>query len=70
MKLSFVGTWAAVLTLVCAGAPLAAQQAGAGKLAYVNPQAILNAVQEGIRAVQAADDDALERGEMRTLRFE
>jgi len=41
MKLSFVGTWAALLTLVCAGAPLAAQQAGAGKLAYVNTQAIL-----------------------------
>jgi outer membrane protein len=41
MKLSFVGTWAALLTLVCAAAPVAAQQAGAGKLAYVNTQAIL-----------------------------
>jgi outer membrane protein len=41
MKLSFVGTWAALLALVCAAAPLAAQQSGAGKLAYVNTQAIL-----------------------------
>ena len=41
MKLSFVGTWAVLLALVCAAAPLAAQQSGAGKLAYVNTQAIL-----------------------------
>jgi outer membrane protein len=41
MKLSLVGTWAALLTLVCAAAPVAAQQGGAGKLAYVNTQAIL-----------------------------
>ena len=40
MKLSFVGTWATLLAWVCA-APVAAQQAGAGKLAYVNTQAIL-----------------------------
>jgi outer membrane protein len=40
MKLSFVGTWAALLACVCA-APVAAQQAGAGKLAYVNTQTIL-----------------------------
>jgi outer membrane protein len=39
MKLSLVGIWAALLTLVCA--PVSAQQAGAGKLAYVNTQAIL-----------------------------
>jgi outer membrane protein len=39
MKLSLVGTWAALLTLVCA--PVAAQQGGAAKLAYVNTQAIL-----------------------------
>jgi outer membrane protein len=39
MKLSLVGTWAALL--VGAAAPVAAQQAGAGKLAYVNTQAIL-----------------------------
>jgi outer membrane protein len=40
MKLSFVGTWATLLACVCA-APVAAQQAGAGKLAYVNTQTIL-----------------------------
>jgi outer membrane protein len=40
MKLSLVGIWAALLTLVCAAAPATAQQ-GAGKLAYVNTQAIL-----------------------------
>jgi outer membrane protein len=40
MKLSPVGIWAALLTLVCAAAPVAAQ-AGAAKLAYVNTQAIL-----------------------------
>ena len=40
MKLSFVGTWATLLACVCAG-PVAAQQAGAGKLAYVNTQTIL-----------------------------
>jgi len=41
MKLSLVGIWAALLTLVCAAAPVSAQQAGAAKLAYVNTQAIL-----------------------------
>jgi len=41
MKLSLVGTWAALLLLLGAAAPVAAQQAGAGKLAYVNTQAIL-----------------------------
>jgi outer membrane protein len=40
MKLSLVGTWATLLILVGAAAPVAAQ-AGAGKLAYVNTQAIL-----------------------------
>ena len=42
MKLSVVGTWAALLVLVCVAAPAAAQQnGGVGKLAYVNTQAIL-----------------------------
>ena len=42
MKLSVVGTWAVLLTLVCVTAPAAAQQSGGvGKLAYVNTQAIL-----------------------------
>ena len=42
MKLSVVGTWAALLALVCVTAPAAAQQSGGvGKLAYVNTQAIL-----------------------------
>src|SRR6478672_4440801 len=40
MKLFFGGTWATLLACVCA-VPAAAQQAGAGKLAYVNTQAIL-----------------------------
>jgi len=41
MKLSLVGTWAVLLLLLGAAAPVAAQQASAGKLAYVNTQAIL-----------------------------
>ncbi|MBA3498141.1 MAG: OmpH family outer membrane protein [Gemmatimonadales bacterium] len=41
MKLFVVGSWAALLTLVCAVGPLAAQQAGGAKVAYVNTQAIL-----------------------------
>jgi outer membrane protein len=41
MKLSLVGTWAALLLLVAGAAPVAAQQASGGKLAYVNTQAIL-----------------------------
>jgi len=41
MKLFVVGTWAVVLTLICAAEPLAAQQAGGAKVAYVNTQAIL-----------------------------
>jgi len=40
MKLFFVGTWATLLACVCA-VPAATQQAGAGKLAYVNTQTIL-----------------------------
>ena len=42
MKLSVATTWAVLLTLVCA-APLAAQQGGGTKIAYVNTQAILKA---------------------------
>ena len=42
MKLSVVGIWAALLTLV-AGATPAAAQGGGAKLAYVNTQAILKA---------------------------
>lgn len=42
MKLSAVGTWAVLLALVCAAAPVAAQQGG-GKVAYVNTQAVLKA---------------------------
>ena len=41
MKLSAVATWAALLTLVGAAAPLVAQQGGGAKVAYVNTQAIL-----------------------------
>lgn len=43
MKLSAVRTWAAVAILACAAAPLAAQQSGGAKLAFVNTQAILKA---------------------------
>ena len=35
MKLSVPATWIAILTLFCAAAPLAAQQAGGAKIAYV-----------------------------------
>src|SRR5215213_3465426 len=43
MKLSVPATWVAILTLVCAAAPLAAQQGGGAKVAFVNTQAILKA---------------------------
>ena len=46
MKLSVPATWAAILPLVCAASPLAAQQSGGGKIAYVNTQAILKATPE------------------------
>jgi outer membrane protein len=41
MKLTVVGSWAGLATLLCLAAPLAAQQGGGAKLAYVNTQAIL-----------------------------
>src|ERR1044072_3971982 len=41
MKLSVPATWSAILTLIWAAAPLAAQQSGGAKIAYVNTQAIL-----------------------------
>jgi outer membrane protein len=44
MKLAVVGVWAGLTIVSLAGAgPLAAQQASAGKIAYVNTQAILKA---------------------------
>jgi len=43
MKLSVVGTWAVLFTLICAAAPLAAQQGAGAKVAYVNTQAVLKA---------------------------
>ena len=41
--LSVVGSWAGALALIVVAAPVAAQQdkGGAGKIAYVNTQAIL-----------------------------
>ena len=42
MKLSVVGSWAGAAVLLLAAAPLAAQ-GGAGKIAYVNTQAVLKA---------------------------
>ncbi len=41
MKLSVVGSWAGIIALFVVAAPVAAQQGGAGKVAYVNTQAIL-----------------------------
>ncbi len=43
MKLSAVGIWVALAALVWTGAPLAAQQGGGAKVAFVNTQAILKA---------------------------
>ena len=50
MKLSLVGTWAVLLLLLGAAAPVAAQQASAGKLAYVNTPAILKSTPGYARA--------------------
>jgi outer membrane protein len=41
MKLVVMGIWVGALTLLAAAAPVAAQQGGGAKVAYVNTQAIL-----------------------------
>jgi outer membrane protein len=41
MKLSVVGSWAGIIALFVVATPVVAQQGGAGKVAYVNTQAIL-----------------------------
>src|SRR6476661_4089400 len=69
MKLSVVGTWAALLTLVCVTAPAAAQQSGGvGKLAYVNTQAILKST-PGYASAESTFTKELEtyRGEVQKL---
>ena len=67
MKLSVPAIWAAILTLVCAAAPLAAQQGG-GKIAYVNTQAILKAT-PGYASAESTFTKELEtyRGEVQKL---
>ena len=68
MKLSVPATWIAILTLVCAAAPLAAQQGGGAKIAYVNTQAILKAT-PGYASAESTFTKELEtyRGEVRKL---
>jgi outer membrane protein len=68
MKLSVPATWAAVLTLICAASPLAAQQSGGGKIAYVNTQAILKAT-PGYTSAESTFTKELEgyRGEVQKL---
>jgi outer membrane protein len=68
MKLSVPATWVAILTLVCAASPLAAQQSGGGKVAYVNTQAILKAT-PGYASAESTFTKELEtyRGEVQKL---
>ena len=69
MKLSVVGTWAALLALVGVAAPVAAQQGGgAGKIAYVNTQAILKST-PGYAQAESTFTKELEtyRGEVQKL---
>jgi outer membrane protein len=68
MKLSAVATWAALLTLYAAAAPLAAQQGGGAKVAYVNTQAILKAT-PGYAQAESTFSKELEtyRGEVQKL---
>jgi outer membrane protein len=68
MKLSVVATWAALLTLAGAAAPLAAQQGGGAKVAYVNTQAILKST-PGYAQAESTFSKELEtyRGEVQKL---
>ena len=68
MKLSVPATWIAILSLFCAAAPLAAQQAGGAKIAYVNTQAILKAT-PGYASAESTFTKELEtyRGEVQKL---
>jgi len=68
MKLSVVGTWTFLLTLVCAAAPIAAQQGGGTKVAYVNTQAVLKAT-PGYAQAESTFAKELEtyRGEVQKL---
>ncbi len=68
MKLSVPATWVAFLTLVCAASPLAAQQSGGAKIAYVNTQAVLKAT-PGYASAESTFTKELEtyRGEVQKL---
>src|SRR6476620_11771250 len=68
MKLSVVATWAALLILAGAVAPLAAQQGGGIKVAYVNTQAILKST-PGYAQAESTFAKELEtyRGEVQKL---
>ena len=68
MKLSLVATCATLLTLVCAAAPLVAQQGGGQKVAYVNTQAILKST-PGYAQAESTFTKELEsyRGEVQKL---
>jgi len=68
MKLSVVATWAVAVTLLCAAAPVAAQQGGGTKVAYVNTQAILKST-PGYAQAESTFSKELEtyRGEVQKL---
>jgi outer membrane protein len=68
MKLSVPATWTVILALVCAASPLAAQQSGGAKIAYVNTQAILKAT-PGYASAESTFTKELEtyRGEVQKL---
>jgi outer membrane protein len=68
MKLSVVATWAVAITLLGAAAPVAAQQGGGTKVAYVNTQAILKST-PGYAQAESTFSKELEtyRGEVQKL---
>ena len=68
MKLSVVATWAVAVTLLCAAAPVTAQQGGGTKVAYVNTQAILKST-PGYAQAESTFSKELEtyRGEVQKL---
>jgi Skp family chaperone for outer membrane proteins len=68
MKLTVVGTWACLATVLCVAAPLAAQQGGGAKLAYVNTQAILKQTPGYVQAESSFTKElATYRGEVQKL---
>jgi outer membrane protein len=68
MKLSVAATWAVLATLACVAAPLAAQQGGGAKIAYVNTQTILKATPGYAQAESTFTKElATYRGEVQKL---